>query len=90
MTDNIRPEKVVGPDGVEVECNSVRVIQSVERFSEVSLEDGTIFRIKPTVTKVLRLKEKWDDAGNPVYVIGSQNIVVLDSASEEFKKVGGQ
>lgn len=89
MADTRKLIKLTGPSGEEVEGNLVGIEQSVERFCEVALNDGTVLRIKPSVTQVVRLKEHWDNEGNPIYAVASQNVLVVDSVDEKLKKSGG-
>lgn len=81
-----RKKKVRTPDGKTVEGSLVDIIESTERFSEVRLYDGTTLRTKLVVTEVTRLDGQWDNDGNPVYAVKSNNIVVVDEASAAFKK----
>ena len=77
-----RTTRVKDQFGKMVEGTFVEVRESVERFSNVTLEDGTILRAKLVVIKVARLENQWDQDGNPMYVVNSQNIItVVDSPS---------
>lgn len=70
-----------------LEATDVAVIESVERFSEIRLDDGTTLRIKPAIVQVFRANDRWDGDGNPVYVVRSQNVLsVLDAAKELTRK----
>ena len=64
---------------------TVRIEDSTERWSDVSLEDGSILRIKPVVTGVIRLENKYDAAGSPVYVVQSTNVLAVDAPEEVCK-----
>lgn len=55
----------------------VGVAESVERFSEITLEDGTVIRTKLSVVSAIRQDEVRDDEGNPVYTIKSQHVVMV-------------
>ncbi len=59
-------------DGEEVGFREVE-----ERWNEYELTDGTKIRIKLILTKVIRLDE-YNPDNDPVYVIGSQNVLVTD------------
>lgn len=72
--------------GRNVEGRDVDISESTERFSELRLEDGTILRIKPSVLQVTRLVEQWDPEGNPIYVVRSQNLVLVSEAPAELKR----
>ncbi len=64
----------------------VGIAESVERFSVITLEDGTILKTKLTAIEAIRLDGQWDSDGNPVYNLRSQNIVVIDESPEKLKK----
>lgn len=66
----------------------VQVAESTERFSEVCLEDGTIFRMKPIVTETLRVDGQWDQDGNPVYNLRVTNLIVIVESPAELRKDG--
>ena len=72
--------------GRNVEGRDVDISESTERFSELRLEDGTILRIKPSVLQVTRLVEQWDPEGNPIYVVRSQNLVLVSEAPAQLKR----
>lgn len=55
-------------DGSICQGREVRVHQSVERWSEFTLEDGSILKTKAAFASVFRIDGKYDPAGNPVYV----------------------
>ena len=81
-----RRKSMPGPTGELVEGVAVQVAESTEQFSDVSLADGTILRIKPIVTEALRLDE-WDQDGYPTYIIKSTTIIsIVDSPDELMKK----
>ena len=57
----------------------VGIKESVERFSELKLEDGTILKTKVVAVEAIRLEGN-DNEGNPMYVLKSQTVVtVFDS-----------
>lgn len=57
----------------------VGIRESVERFTDLKLEDGTILKTKVVAVEAIRLEGK-DGDGNPMYVLKSQTIVtVFDS-----------
>ena len=65
------------PDGKVVPATDVPVEQSTERWSEVTLEDGTVFRIKPVVLSVARLDGHYDEDGNSWYMVKSNAVISL-------------
>ena len=70
----------------EVVGSEVPIIESTERFTELSLEDGTVVRIKPVVMSAIRVDGQYDQAGNPVYVLQSSLAVSLSHVPEHMKK----
>ena len=83
-----RRKKVQDQTGNEVEGVVVDVVESTERFSDIRLKDGTLVRIKPVIVEVIRADGKWDKDGNPLYVLRSGNIVVLDDVDDGLKNKG--
>lgn len=67
-------------DGEEVAFREVE-----ERWNEYDLSDGTRIRIKLVLTKVIRLDE-YNPDNDPVYVIGSQNVLITDVPDHLKKK----
>lgn len=48
---------------------NVPIRHTIDRFTEIHLEDGTVLNFKMTVAGVFRVKDRWDNNGNPVYGI---------------------
>ena len=57
----------------------VGVAESVEKFSEITLEDGTVIRTKLSVVSAIRQDER-DSEGYPIYNIKSQHVVLIVSS----------
>jgi hypothetical protein len=57
-----------------------------ERFSEYTLEDGSVVRIKSVVTSFVRIDGQWDQEGNPMYVIKAAPILTVVSAPEHLRR----
>lgn len=74
------------PSGDSLDATDVAVVESVERFSEIRLEDGTTLRTKPAIIQVFRAHDRWDRDGSPVYVVRSQNLVCVLDAPDELTK----
>lgn len=81
-----RRKTIPDPEGNPVEGVVVDVNESTERFSEVSLTDGTKLRIKPVVTEALRQDGKWDSEGNPKYLFRTANVVAIVDAPATLKQ----
>lgn len=71
-----------------VEGFDIPIDESIERYSEVTLVDGTVFRVKVNVVQVVRLDDKYDDQGNPVYFINGHPAVAVVSYGAGVRKGG--
>ena len=74
------------PTGGFGEGFEVTVDESLDRWSEVTLEDGTKLRVKANVLSAIRLKDVWDQEGNPTYVVKSNATISLLSSPEVLRK----
>ena len=68
-------------DAVAVKFKSVR-----EDWNEYQLDDGSTVRMKTIVSDVVRIPDEYDAENNPVYVVKSTNMVVLNSPDHMKKK----
>jgi len=66
--------------------SEVGVRESTERWSEVTLEDGTILRVKVTVVSAVRIDGEYDPEGNPAYAIRMNPVVATASAPQNLKR----
>jgi hypothetical protein len=73
-----RKRTVPGPDG-PVEATVMGFRTPTEHWTEVLLDDGTVIKLKLVVTDVYRIDDQYDDEGNPMYVVRSQNILRVDA-----------
>jgi hypothetical protein len=73
------------PNGQIVDASEVPVDVSTERWSEVTLEDGTVLRIKPVVVSVTRLDGHFDNDGNPWYMVKSNALVSIVEVPEALR-----
>ena len=78
-------EKIKLNDGSIVDGEQVEISSSSEQWNQYVLEDGTLLKLKPVATKVVRLVNQYDQAGNPVYLIQSNNVFSMD-CPEKLKK----
>jgi len=70
------PEMV---DGEEVDFEPL-----AERWNEYRLSDGTLVKMKLVVSKVVRL-EKWNEQGEPIYLVQSTNVLATTVPPELMK-----
>ena len=73
--------------GQTVEGTEVPFQASREPWTEYLIEDGSVIKIKTVATEVVRLDDHYDQAGDPIYVLKSTQIVAV-SANEKLRKQG--
>ena len=78
------PGEATALDAVEVP-----VVESTERWTDVTLGDGATLRIKASIVGAVRIEGKWDPEGNPVYQVRVNQVMTVN-APEHFKKNAGQ
>ena len=59
-------------DGTEMDFKAVR-----EEWNEYQTNDGSTIRMKVVVTNIVKLKDKIDSSGNPIYVVRSSNVLAV-------------
>ena len=68
---------------------NVPIRHTVERYIEIHLDDGTILNFKPTITRVDRYVDQWDQENNPIYVIhNGPNVVGVQHVPGDMKRKG--
>jgi hypothetical protein len=67
------------PDGREVEVQPIGFRATAEHWNEYFLEDGSVIRVKLVATEFIRAEGEFDQDGNPVYFVRSQNVVAVSS-----------
>ena len=72
--------------GKTLDGRVVGVEETTERWTDVTLVDGTTFRIKVVVDEAIRSETEWDSQGNPVYAVVSRNVIRDIRAVETLKK----
>jgi hypothetical protein len=65
---------------------AVQVEESTERWSDITLEDGTILKIKASVMSAIRPDDQFDPSGNPLYVLSIAPTIIIVSVRDELKK----
>ena len=68
-------------DGAEVP-----VKESVERWTEVTLEDGTVLRLKITVFGAVRVDGEYDPEGNPAYQLKMTPVISTVSCDPKYRR----
>lgn len=64
----------------------VGVKESTERWSEITLEDGAVLRVKPAVVGAVRIENMYDPEGNPLYALKTAHTTVIVSCPEHLRK----
>jgi hypothetical protein len=77
--------KVQAPDGKVVDGVEVDIVESSERWTDITLADGTTIRTKPVILSVMRLENVYDQEGNPVYQLKANQVMVA-SSPDNLKK----
>jgi hypothetical protein len=81
-----RAVKVPLPNGQLGDGAEVPVEQTTERWTDVTLEDGTVLRVKTIVMNATRLAGHWDAEGNPMYFIKSAPVVMVVSSPDHLRR----
>lgn len=76
----------VTPDGPEVDALEVDVLESLERWSELRLNDGAVLNVKPIITSVARVPGRYDPEGNPLYVIKGGFALAVKSIPPDLRQ----
>ncbi|GBC74834.1 hypothetical protein HRbin06_00141 [archaeon HR06] len=66
--------KIKLPSG-EVDAIELPFESSKEEWNEYKVSDGTIIKVKTIVTKIYRLKDKYNEFGEPIYHVISGNVI---------------
>ena len=74
------------PEGGTGPAIEVPVLESIERWSEFHLEDGTVLRVKFTLLSAARIEGRFDSEGNPVYVAKGQPVTAAVTIPDELKQ----
>jgi hypothetical protein len=86
-----RKKKIrLGPGAPEMEGAVVPFQTVVENFNEYLLSDGTVLNMKVVVTEIVRLDNAYDDQGQPVYFINSQNVTSISVPEELMRRRDGE
>ena len=80
--------KITRPDGSQGDGSEVQIIESTERWSEFTLEDGTILRFKMIIAAFIRSDDEHDAEGNPIYGIKGAPQVHFVNVPDNLRKQG--
>ena len=76
--------------GKKVTGQTVEFDVEKENWNIYSLEDGTKLRMRSVVAQLIRLENEYNQQGDPVYLVNSQNIVSADVPDHLKKKPPGK
>ena len=74
------------PTGALVDGFEVPVAESTERWTEATLEDGSVLRIKASVLSAIRVPGQFDPEGNPMYALKTNVAMVVVTAPDNLKR----
>jgi hypothetical protein len=85
------PEKRVkipfpAPNSPLRDGSEIMVDESSEKWSEFTLEDGTVLRIKTSLVSAVRIDGEFDQEGNPSYSLKMQPQVAVISVPDRLKR----
>ena len=78
MTKKRKSRKIVPPPqpfGVQGPTKAVDVVKAAENWSEYKLSDGTSLFLKPIVAEVRHVIGKYNEQGDPIYLITGTTII---------------
>jgi len=79
--------KVLSPlTNKEVDGYIVDVEESVERWSDLKLSDGSTLRLKQVILQVVRIANEYDPNKNPLYLVQSSPIMAIGDVPDNLKK----
>lgn len=83
MVDKIK----INYAGEEVEAMPIEINQGDEHWNQYLLDDGTTLKVKLVTTRVLRIENKYDHEGNPIYLVQSTNVLAVNSPLSLKRKI---
>jgi hypothetical protein len=86
MPENRR--KVTLPQGT-FDGVDVAIDETTERWTDVTLKDGTTLRVKPSVLTVTRIDGEFDAEGNPMYALTATQVMTVNAPAHLRKGAGG-
>jgi len=81
-----RKVKVPLPTGQVVDGLDIPVLEANERWSEITLEDRTVIRVKTVVASAIRIEGQWDQEGNSLYMMKSSPAVAIITVPEDLRR----
>ena len=73
--------------GREVDATEVDFQTRKEEWNEYQLMDGSSIKMKLVVSEIFKVPDEYDEEGNPVYVVRSNNVLVVRSPDNLKKRL---
>ena len=81
-----RKRKIENPEGQLVDGTLIDINESIERFSDVKLADGTLLRVRTVVQEVVRFDSVWTNDGEPMYSVKSATMPTVIEFPDVLRK----
>jgi hypothetical protein len=75
--------------GKDVEVESIPFHPVQEAWNEYKLDDGTTIRVRFIAAEMLRVRNGYDEEGNPLYIVRSNNFTHIVAPDELRRDSGG-
>jgi len=72
-------------NGKMVTGTEIPVVETTERWTEITLEDGSRLRLKSAVMTGVRIDGEFDIEGNPVYVLNAAPVLAIIEIPDRLK-----
>ena len=79
-------KKTVKLGSESVDGTVIDIMQCTENWNQYMLEDGSVIKIKLVATEAIRLDHRYDNEGNPIYLLTSKNVMATPVVPEELKR----
>ncbi len=72
--------------GQQVDATEVDFETRKEDWNEYQLMDGSTIKMKLVMAEIFRVEGRYDNEGNPIYVLKSKNVLIVRSP-DDLKKL---
>lgn len=79
-------KKIKTPDGRVVNGEEANIVKATEHWNKYKLSDGVIIEAKLVISEIIKIVDEYNELGEPVYVIKSQNIM-KEKVPEELLRI---
>lgn len=74
------------PASPQRDGSEVQIAESNEKWSEFTLEDGTVLQIKTSLVSAIRVDGEFDQEGNPSYALKMQPMIAVVNVPEGLRR----